>query len=87
MKFCVTLACQRRREIEAKLLQYHRQADLIEVRLDYLQPVEVPRLPQGNGAEFVATCRPEREGGAFQRRGRRTLETAVGSCQSRISVG
>ena len=65
MKFCVTLACQRRREIEAKLLQYHRQADLIEVRLDYLQPVEVPRLPQGNGAEFVATCRPEREGGRF----------------------
>ena len=66
MKFCVTLACQRRRQIEAKLAQYHQQTDLIEVRLDYLRSAEVPRLPEGNGAEFIATCRPVRQGGRFR---------------------
>ena len=41
------------------------EADLVELRLDGVRDIDVPRALAGRLAPVVVTCRPRREGGAF----------------------
>jgi len=48
-----------------KIAQHDGQVPYLEVRLDYLSEPAVPALPTRQGTEFIATCRPKREGGRY----------------------
>ncbi len=63
---CLTLAEHSGTSLQKKIDKYSTQLDLIEVRLDYLDDVEIPALPPSRTAQFIATCRPPREGGEFR---------------------
>ncbi|MFQ5741097.1 MAG: type I 3-dehydroquinate dehydratase [Acidobacteriota bacterium] len=65
MKLCLTLAEPDLPELERKMAAYAGQVPFIETRLDYLNTLSIPELPAGAGTEFIATCRPERQGGRF----------------------
>ncbi len=65
-KLCLTLAETSPEELARKIRQYTGRVSLIEVRLDYLPQPQWPDLPRDSGSEFVATYRPEREGGRYQ---------------------
>ena len=65
-KLCLPLAENSLPPLEEKINRYCDQVDFIEVRLDYLSTPELPRLPEQGRAEFLATCRPPREGGRFK---------------------
>jgi len=62
---CLTLAEHSATSLQKKIVRYCNQLDLIEIRLDHLDDVEVPALPAARTAQFIATCRPPREGGEF----------------------
>jgi 3-dehydroquinate dehydratase type I len=66
-KICLTLAENSIRELNRKISTYLNSVPLIEIRLDYLDAITVPQLPQSTQTEFIATCRPLREGGLFSR--------------------
>jgi len=63
---CLTLAEHSATSLQKKIVQYCDQLDLIEIRLDHLDNVAVPALPPARTAQFIATCRPPREGGEFR---------------------
>jgi len=65
-KLCLPLAESALPSLERKIGQYRDQVDYIEVRLDYLSSPSLPSLPTESRAEFLATCRPPREGGRFE---------------------
>jgi 3-dehydroquinate dehydratase / shikimate dehydrogenase len=62
---CLTLAEESLSVLEGKLETYVGTVPFIEVRLDYLRPFEIPRLPENGDTRFLATLRPTREGGRF----------------------
>lgn len=63
---CLTLAEHSASSLQKKIVKYCDQLDLIEIRLDHLDDVAVPVLPPARTAQFIATCRPPREGGEFR---------------------
>ena len=65
-KLCLPLAESTLPSLERKIRQYSDQVDYIEIRLDYLSSPVLPSLPIESRAEFLATCRPPREGGRFE---------------------
>ena len=65
-KLCLPLAESTLPSLERKIRQYSDQVDYIEIRLDYLSSPALPSLPMESRAEFLATCRPPREGGRFE---------------------
>lgn len=62
---CLTLAESTRASMERKLQRFAGRVPYIEVRLDYLDDPYV-QLPGGTATNFVATCRPTREGGQYR---------------------
>jgi 3-dehydroquinate dehydratase/shikimate dehydrogenase len=66
MKPCLTLTERSQPALQKKLRAYADRAPYIEVRLDLLDRPEIPTLPEVGTTQFIATCRPSREGGQFQ---------------------
>lgn len=66
VKLCLTLAEESPSTLKKRIIQYSGQVPLIEVRLDYLSSPELPTLPGNTETEFIATCRPAREGGRYR---------------------
>lgn len=66
MNLCLTLAEESLLRLREKIDRYQDQVRFIEVRLDYLKVPGLPELPSASSTEFIATCRPAREGGVFQ---------------------
>ncbi len=62
---CLTLAVESPAGLQKKINCFNGGVPVIEVRLDFLNPVEFPELPAGSGTSYIATCRPVREGGKF----------------------
>ncbi len=65
VELCLTLAVESPAGLQKKITCYDGEVPVIEVRLDFLNPVEFPVLPTGSGTRYLATCRPVREGGKF----------------------
>ena len=65
-KLCLPLAESTLPSLERKISLYQDRVDFIEIRLDYLSSPGLPSLPPEARAEFLATCRPSREGGRFE---------------------
>jgi 3-dehydroquinate dehydratase/shikimate dehydrogenase len=63
---CLTLAESSFAALNRKIAQYTEQVPYIEVRLDYLTEPQVPSVQPDLGTDFIATCRPSREGGRYQ---------------------
>ena len=66
IKLCLSLADSSAAVLEEKIARYAGQVPFIEARLDYLSELKVPAVPGGQGTDFIATCRPVREGGRYQ---------------------
>jgi len=66
VNLCLTLAECSVATLVEKITQYNGQVPYVEVRLDYLSKMEVPVIPSYQGTEFIATCRPQREGGLYE---------------------
>ena len=66
MKPCLSLADSSAVVLEEKIARYAGQVPYIEARLDYLSELQVPAVPDGMGTDFIATCRPVREGGRYR---------------------
>jgi 3-dehydroquinate dehydratase/shikimate dehydrogenase len=64
-RFCLTLAETSVSTLERKLKHYSGQVQFIEVRLDYLPESPAFDLQLETTTQFLATCRPLREGGRF----------------------
>ena len=66
MDLCLTLAESSAAILRDKIAHYSGQVPYLEVRLDYLTEPYLPQIPQQGGTQFIATCRPEREGGRYK---------------------
>ncbi len=66
INLCLTLAESSCAALNRKIAQYTEQVPYIEVRLDYLAEPQVPSVQPDLGTDFIATCRPSREGGRYQ---------------------
>ena len=64
---CLTLAEPSAAILRDKIAHYNGQVPYLEVRLDYLTDPYLPQMPQQSGTQFIATCRPEREGGRYKK--------------------
>ncbi len=64
-QLCLTLAEDRVEHLAAKIRRRDGACPLIEIRIDYLGSPQIPRLPEGRRSEYIATCRPVREGGRY----------------------
>lgn len=65
VELCLTLAEESPAELQKKIAFYDGDVPVVEIRLDFLDPVEFPVLPSASGTRYLATCRPVREGGRF----------------------
>ena len=63
---CLTLAEGGLDTLQQKVNHYAGRVRYIEVRLDYLEEPGLPELPADGRTDFLATCRPGREGGLYQ---------------------
>jgi 3-dehydroquinate dehydratase/shikimate dehydrogenase len=66
INLCLTLAEPSSAVLDQKITQYTGQVPYIEVRLDYLAEPRLPVVQADQGTDFIATCRPEREGGRYR---------------------
>ena len=66
MKLCLTVAEKSVSDLNQKLGGHDGRVEYIEARLDYLQGLELPQLPAAPKSRYIATCRPEREGGRYR---------------------
>ena len=66
INLCLTLAEESLSTLTEKIDHYSGKVPFVEVRLDYLNRPELPPLPGGTRTDFVATCRPKREGGRYE---------------------
>lgn len=81
-KLCLTLAEKSPLELQRKLHLFSRQVAMVEVRLDFLEQLRLPLLPSETSTQFLATLRPEREGGAYrgdEKSRLNLLQTAAGN--------
>jgi len=65
-----TPLCHRHRRLDARAARAARdavsvEADLVELRLDGVRDIDVPGALAGRKRPVIVTCRPRREGGAF----------------------
>jgi 3-dehydroquinate dehydratase/shikimate dehydrogenase len=65
LDFCLTLAETSHQELARKIAAYSGKVSLIEVRLDYLESKLLPELPGESETQFLATNRPQRQGGKY----------------------
>lgn len=68
MKLCLTLCETNPKQLQEKIYQYQSDVEMIELRLDALEEEFVPRIPADTSTDFLATCRPRREGGSYSGR-------------------
>ncbi len=66
INLCLTLAEPSFATLNQKIAQYTGRVRYIEVRLDYLAEPQAPTVQAGQGTDFIATCRPLREGGRYR---------------------
>ena len=66
MKLCLTVAEKSVSDLAQKLGFHDGRVEYIEARLDYLQQLALPQLPAAPKSRYIATCRPEREGGLYR---------------------
>lgn len=66
INLCLTLADPSFTVLNQKITRYTGQVPYIEVRLDYLDEPQVPSVQPDQGTDFIATCRPLREGGRYR---------------------
>ena len=66
MKLCLTVAEKSVSDLTRKLGFHDGRVEYIEARLDYLQRLDLPQLPAAPKSRYIATCRPEREGGRYR---------------------
>ena len=66
VNLCLTLAESSAVVLREKISHYTGQVPYLEVRFDYLDVIEVPKVFNHQGTQFIATCRPEREGGNYK---------------------
>ena len=85
IKLCLTLAEPSVALLEQKIAQYAGQVPYIEARLDYLREPAIPSVPTAGGTEFIATCRPKREGGGYQGEERTRLQLLQKAAHSGFS--
>jgi 3-dehydroquinate dehydratase / shikimate dehydrogenase len=64
-RICVTVSAATMDHLVAERDRAAIEADLVELRLDGVREVDVPRALAGRLVPVVVTCRPRREGGAF----------------------
>ena len=74
MKLCLSLADSSADALEEKIARYTGQVPYIEARLDHLSEPRVPAVPNDLGTDFIATCRPRREGGRYRGEERSRLD-------------
>jgi 3-dehydroquinate dehydratase/shikimate dehydrogenase len=65
-RICVTVSATTMAELVAARDRAAAEADLVELRLDGVRDIDVPRALAGRLAPVVVTCRPRREGGGFE---------------------
>jgi 3-dehydroquinate dehydratase/shikimate dehydrogenase len=62
---CVTVTADTTAELRVRRDEASRHADLVELRLDGLRDIDVAGALAGRTVPVIVTCRPRREGGAF----------------------
>jgi 3-dehydroquinate dehydratase/shikimate dehydrogenase len=65
-QLCLTLADERVDHLAAKIRRQDGACPLIEIRIDHLDSPQIPGLPGSRRSRYIATCRPEREGGRYR---------------------
>ena len=85
INLCLTLAEASSATLTQKIAQYTGLVRYIEVRLDHLADPSLPSVPSGQGSEFIATCRPQREGGRYRREERDRLNLLQKAAHSGFS--
>ena len=66
INLCLTLAETSSATLTQKIARYTGQVPYIEVRLDHLAEPKIPSVHTSQGTDFIATCRPAREGGRYR---------------------
>ncbi len=64
-RLCVTVSADHMAELVAARDRAAALADLVELRLDGVRDVDIPAALGGRRTPVIVTCRPRREGGAF----------------------
>ncbi len=64
-RLCVTVSAENMTGLLAARDRAAALADLVELRLDGVRDVDVPAVLAGRRTPVIVTCRPRREGGAF----------------------
>jgi 3-dehydroquinate dehydratase/shikimate dehydrogenase len=85
INLCLTLAEPSSAALDQKIAQYTGQVPYIEVRLDFLEEPEVPSVRPDQGTDFIATCRPSREGGHYRGEEQRRLDLLQKAAHSGFS--
>jgi len=65
LDLCLTLAQKSSLELANQINEFAGSVPLIEIRLDRLSVLDVPDLPGDSETQFLATCRPLRQGGHY----------------------
>ncbi|MBM4087331.1 MAG: type I 3-dehydroquinate dehydratase, partial [Planctomycetes bacterium] len=63
---CVSLTATTTEQALEQMAAAYAQADLVELRLDYLTDPQLGRLLAARRGPIIVTNRPEREGGKYQ---------------------
>ncbi len=63
---CLTLAAHSQQELNQRIAEYAGSVSYIEVRLDCLDEPCLPELPRYTPTRFLATHRPQRQGGHYK---------------------
>ena len=82
---CLTLAEASPATLEEKIARYNDQVELIEVRIDHLETARLPTLPSAGNTQFIATCRPQRQGGRYRGEERERLQLIARAAHSDFS--
>lgn len=65
LRICVSIMAKTTREALVKMEEGFVQADILELRIDGIQRINLPRLMKPNKGEILITNRVKEEGGAF----------------------
>ncbi len=74
LNLCLSLVVSSPSVLAEKILYYDGKVPYIEIRLDCLAKPKIPPLPPNRKSQFIATCRPAREGGCYAGSERRRLQ-------------
>ena len=66
LDLCLTLAENSASRLARRIAEFEGSVPLIEIRLDCLDVPSIPELPLNSSSQFLATCRPQRQGGFYE---------------------